>query len=303
MGAGDFVYSPGPGGGTTNPVNLPPTSSPATPSTGINFTSQLFANRAIPIWKDPAAQIWPVQEALWVGPLVHLQPTDGALVPRNAFGQSVVAEDTSVASTTNWASTNRYTRAIKTIFTSVAAINRGAGYRWNTSTPAYQFVRGNAAGVGGLFMFMKFGMETYAAGNRLFCGLQNATLTNFYTGDPSAATGDYIGLGMDAADSAVTLYTRDGTTTTKTTIPGMPAPASSGAFYVDFYVYIPPNGSAFFYRVDDATNGTTIVDTSISTTIPRTTIPMAPNVVMGSGTVAAGCAVAMTKVYTVGQFN
>jgi hypothetical protein len=180
----------------------------------------------------------------------------------------------------------------------VAAINRGAGFAWNSSTTANLFWRGNAAGIGGFFYVCRFGMDTYALGNRLFVGLAAVgTFANWYTGDPSAQTGDYIGLGMDAADTAVSLYTRNNATTTKTTITGMPAPASTGAFFVDLFLYCAPNASTINYRVDNLVAGTTVVDTTIATTLPRNTILMGPTAIMGSGSVAAGCACSIATVY------
>jgi hypothetical protein len=303
MGAGDFIYSPA-GATIPSPLGLVPNAAPGTPASGINFTSQLFANDALPVWVDQSAQTWIAQQSLWNNAVIILSPRDGTSTLNCIGGTSILTIDTSVVSTSTPVVTSKYTRAAKTIHTSVAAVNRGAGFTWNALNTSRMWHRGSAVGQGGFFAFFRFGMEAYAAGNRLFVGMDaSGTLANWYTGDPSAQTSSYVGLGMDAADATPTLYTRNNVTTTKTAIAGMPAAATAGAFYVDFYLYSPPNGSVIYYRVDDLVAGTTVVDTSIATTLPVNTTYMLPIIVMGSGTSAASCAVSIAKVYCIGQQN
>lgn len=305
MGQGDIVYSGGPGS-VSNPISLAPVPSPSTPTSGINLGDRLYAGRPIPYWVDPTGQIWPVQEALW--PLTYWMshPTQGTAVP-NQIGPATATADASTLQTTTPAVTSKYTRTPKTVYTSAAAaVNRGAGWVPASLGTNAVWYRGDAAGLGGFFFYCRFGIQTYSGlGGRMFVGLAGSTTSPnaMYTANPSANAGDYIGLGQDAADAAVSLMTRDNVTTTKTTITGMPAPASTGAFFVDFYLYAKPNDTAIYYRVDDLVAGTTVVDTSISTTLPRNTIFMAPMAILGTGSTSVACAVALAKGYMIGQQN
>ena len=303
MGQGDLIYAPA-ASSVPNPLPLPPTTNPSTPTTGINFGDQLIAGRPMPYWKDSNGQTWFVNEQPGFYQATLLFPRDSTTTMGNAYGQATVAQDSSTITTTTWAQTSKYTRNTKTVYTSAAAINRGAGLSFNTHAVTQSYSRGNAANSGGFFFYCRFGLDTYAAGNRLFVGLEACgTLSGFWTGDPSAQTQDYIGLGMDAADTTASLYTRNNTTTTKTAITGMPAAATAGAFFLDFYLYCKPNDTTIGYRVDDLVAGSTVVDTTIATTLPRNTVGMAPTVLMGSGTSAASCAISCAHLYAVGQQN
>ncbi len=277
---------------------LTPGASVPTPASGAQFGVTTVAGRPMPGWTIPTGMGFFVQEALWPLSFAMSYPAASSVATiGTAIGNTI---DSSTPVNTAPANTSRFTRQSRITYTSVAAINRGAGIQ-RASASGAAWWRGNAAGLGGFFAFFRFAFQTYALGNRAFLGMHaSGTEANFWTADPSAQTGDYIGLGMDAADTALSLYTRDNVTTTKTAITGMPAAAGSGALFLDFYLYAKPNDTVIYYRVDDMVAGTTLVDSSLSTTIPRSTVLMSPLVSMGSGSVAGGCALAFMKLYVIG---
>jgi hypothetical protein len=53
---------------------------------------------------------------------------------------------------------------------------------------------------------------------------------------------------------------------------------------IDFYMWCAPNGGTIFYRLDELNTGTTLVDTSTTTTIPTATAFMGPTLQMSNGT-------------------
>lgn len=167
-----------------------------------------------------------------------------------------------------------------------------------------QFWRGNAAGLGGFFFFARFGIEILADTNptstRLFVGLQSGT-TNILASDTIPAI-SCIGLWHDTTDGAgvINLLSKNAVTATKNTLTGSPTtPYSTGQGY-DFYMFCKPNDSTIYYRLDDLNLGTTLVDSSVTTTLPVNTTFMGANVGMSNGTlniVAAKTGIGVNRIY------
>lgn len=152
----------------------------------------------------------------------------------------------------------------------------------HTVTAMKSFWRGNAAGLGGFNFHCRFAIGLWPAATvRLFVGLSDQN-TSPVASDTLA--GNCCGLWHDTTEAASVLnfVTRNGTTATKAAIT-LAANLAAGQCF-DFYMWSAPNGSAIFYRLDELNTGTTLVDTSTTTTIPLNTAFMGPTLQMSNGT-------------------
>lgn len=197
-----------------------------------------------------------------------------------------------------------YTQMKRTTSTNVVTTtNQILGVSSIVSTAA-SFWRGNAPGLGGFFFFARFGIETLTAGSpnatRLFVGLQSGT-TSILASDTIPAI-SCIGLWHDTTDGAnvINLLTKNGATSTKNALPGAPStPYVTGQGY-DFYMFCKPNDSTIYYRLDNLNLGVTLVDSSVTTTIPAATTFMGPVCGMSNGTaniVASTVSIGVNKIY------
>ena len=162
----------------------------------------------------------------------------------------------------------------------VTTTNQVLGLR--TATAEKRFWRGNAAGLGGFNFHARFAIGLWPAATvRLFVGLsdQNAGVVASDT-----LAGNCCGLWHDTTEAASVLnfVTRNGTTATKAAIT-LAANLAAGQCF-DFWMWSAPNGSVVGYKLVELNTGTTLVDTTTSTTIPLNTAFMGPELAMSNGT-------------------
>jgi hypothetical protein len=242
----------------------------------------------------------PMQPALFGNNVVMYMPNTGTTAGINLGSPWAVG--TTIAHPAPTAGI--YTQMKRTTSTNVVTTqNQALGVSSIVSTAA-QFWRGNSAGLGGFFFFARFGIETLSAASpnatRMFVGLQSGT-TNILVSDTVPAI-SCIGLWHDTTDGAnvINLLTKDGSTGTKNTLTGSPTtPYSTGQGY-DFYLYAKPNDSVIYYRLDNLNTATTLVDSSVTTTIPAAATFMGPVVGMSNGTantVASTVGIGVNRIY------
>ncbi len=274
---------------------------PSAPGTDVlRMYARKIAGRMVPKWIPPSGVDTAVQAALWGNNTVLYVPNTGttaglALGTPWAVGTTVAHPQVTAG---------KYTQIKRTTSTNVVTTqNQVLGVSAIVSTAA-QFWRGNSAGLGGFFFFARFGIETLTAGSpnatRLFVGLMSGT-TSVLASDTIPAI-SCIGLWHDTTDGAnvLSLLTKDGTTATKNALTGSPTtPYTTGQGY-DFYLFAKPNDSVIYYRLDDINAGTTLVDSSVSTTLPANTAFMGPVCGMSNGTAnttAATVGIGVNRVY------
>lgn len=256
-----------------------PADPPAPSSGNLAVYSKSVSGRMLLKMKGPSGLDSPLQPALFGNNYVLFAPTSGATGTGSGFGTAWQTNGTvshPTETTTNTGSQMHRTRYANVVTTT----NQVLGPKINTAD-GDQFWTGNAAGLGGFFYETRFIVELYPATTvRLFAGLASGT-TAVVASDTVA--GDVVGLWHDTTDGAnvLSLVTRNNVTTTKTNIPG--ATLTAGDAY-DFYMFMKPDDTTVYYRLDDITLGTTVVDTSVSVTMPRNTIFMGPQVEMSNGT-------------------
>lgn len=255
--------------------------------------------------KGPSGLDSPLQPALFGNNTVMWSPTSAAIAT-GGFGTTWRAGTTGAGathpnpSTTAPTITNQMHRLRQ--LNAVTTTNQILGILTTTSD-SLQFWMGNAAGVGGFFFNSRFIVENYPASTvRIFSGLTSnansvVTGTNIVTSDTVA--GDVAGLWHDTTDSSTTfnLVTRNNALTTKTAIALSNAITAGNAY--DWYMFVKPNDTTVYYRLDDIVNGVTY-EGSTSTTVPRNTAFMGPTTIMSNGTAnvaAGGTGIGVVRMY------
>ncbi len=276
-------------------------SNPSAPAADtIRVYARKIAGRMVPKWMPPSGIDNPMQAALYGNNIVLYVPNTGTTAGIN-FG-TPWAVGTTVAHPAPTAGI--YTQMKRTTSTNVVTTtNQALGISSIVSTAA-QFWIGNSTGLGGFFFFARFGIETLTAASpnatRLFVGLQSGT-TNILASDTIPAI-SCVGLWHDTTDGAnvINLLTKNGTTATKNALTGSPTtPYTTGQAY-DFYMYCKPADNVIYYRLDNFNTSTTLVDSSVTTTLPANTTFMGPVVGMSNGTantVAATVGIGINRVY------
>jgi hypothetical protein len=260
-------------------IRLASTTEPATPASGeINVYAREIAGRMIPKWSPPSGVDTYFQPALFGSNIVIFTPQSAAVGTGSTFGvtwqsNGTVTHPTPTAGIVNQMHRTRYANVVTTQ-------NQVLGPKVNTAD-GNSFWRGNAAGLGGFFYYARFSIELWPANTvRLFVGL-SSSITGVVASD--TVTGDVIGLWHDTTDGAnvLSLVTRDNVTTTKTAITG--ATLAAGQAF-DFYMFASPNDTKIYYRIESVNTGAVIQEGTVTTTIPRNTIFMGPQVQMSNGT-------------------
>lgn len=276
-------------------------SNPSAPAADtIRVYARKIAGRMVPKWMPPSGIDNPMQAALYGNNIVLYVPNTGTTAGIN-FG-TPWAVGTTVAHPAPTAGI--YTQMKRTTSTNVVTTtNQALGISSIVSTAA-QFWIGNSTGLGGFFFFARFGIETLTAASpnatRLFVGLQSGT-TNILASDTIPAI-SCVGLWHDTTDGAnvINLLTKNGTTATKNALTGSPTtPYTTGQAY-DFYMYCKPADNVIYYRLDNFNTSTTLVDSSVTTTLPANTTFMGPVVGMSNGTantVAATVGIGINRIY------
>ena len=212
--------------------------------------------------------------------LCHILPASGSTAP-NLRGIAGLINGGTISHPA-LAITNRYTQTWRQRFANVVTTtNQILGYYFN-NTILKQFWRGNAAGLGGFYFRGKMWIGLWPGPTvRLFMGL-NSSPTPSTTAD--ALAGDQCGVWHDTTMAATVLnfIVRDGTTVN--TIPITLATAMAAGQGYELVMYCLPNGTNLYYKVVDMLTGLTLIDSVVSTNLPRNTILLGPEMAMSNGT-------------------
>lgn len=246
----------------------------------LDIFARRVANRMTLRTIGPAGQACTVQDKISESKFEMYLPNNGATVGLN-YGSARTSVGTVTHPTPTSAAPAVYSQQKRTRWANVVTTtNQLLGFR--TANADKQWWRGNAAGLGGWNFHARFAIGLWPAATvRLFVGLTGAAaaVTN---GDTVAA--DSVGLWHDTTEAATVLsfVTRDATTTTKAAIT-LAAALQAGQVF-DFWMWAAPNGSNIGYRVVELNTGTTLVDTTTSTTLPTAATFLGPECSMSNGT-------------------
>jgi hypothetical protein len=239
-----------------------------------------WAGRGLPSWDPGTGNPTKLQTNIYSNQAVLLKPGTGA-VALTAIGAGLTAGGT--LSHPALAATNFMTKQRRAQYANVVTTtNQFLGVR----ATDLQCFRGAAANEGGFHFFCRFAFPLFPAGTRVFIGLASLLTGVNVTADPSAAAESHIGIAMDAADTNLTLMTKDGTTNTKTAIGAGLARIANETY--DLHIFAKQNSANIGVRLDRVPSGggasANLLDTTISTTIPAAATFLAPQAAMSNGT-------------------
>ena len=209
----------------------------------------------------------------------HALPISGSTNPNLRGGGFTIGAGATITHPA-LAVTDRRTQAWRTQFANVATTtNQILGYYQNSSA-IRQFYRGTAAGRGGFYFRGKMWVGLMPAATiRYYNGLTTASVGNVIS---NTLAGDSCGLWHDDTMAATVLnfITRDNVTTTSVAIT-LAAPMATGQGY-ELIMYCKPFDTVLFYKVIDMLTGLTLADSFTSTTLPRNTVFLGPEVAMSN---------------------
>jgi hypothetical protein len=262
---------------------------PAVPPSGtLAVYSQLVSGKTTLMKQSHSGDAEALQAAFWQNNIVMWTP-GGASNAGNYLGTAGTNLGTPALGTQ--ATTNIYTTMRRSVFPTVTTANTQVGARTEA-----MFFRGAATGMGGFLFVCRFGLEVWTTGNRLFVGLSAAS-TALTTVNPSTVANS-IGFAVDASDTTISFLHVDGTpTATKETISSQPALATNNGY--DAYIYCRPNDTTVYFRLDNVNTGVTLIDSSVTTTLPVNTTMLVAHAAMGNAanTGSAAAKIGVNRMY------
>jgi hypothetical protein len=186
---------------------------------------------------------------------------------------------------------NLFTQAPRAKITSAASV--GASAAINGGGAAHLW-RGNAADMGGFYLRMVGGIETFQANSRMFMGLYN-TITAIGNVNPSTLL-NMVGIGFDSGQTTMRLLTNDGTGAATAVDLGAGFPTTGGQDMYELILSAQSNGSEIRYRVERL-NGGNVAEGTITTDMPVNTVFMTPHLWYNNGTSAGACVIALLDMY------
>ena len=252
-------------------IQLAAQSDPASPAaSNLSIYAKSVAGLVIPEWLSPTDQNTPFQPGLGFNRVAYSEPNGVA----NCTSGSTGFGSTSVGGTTCTAPAPSST----SLYTSVRLENFSTGTTAGTVNYQKQDVlqvwRGNAAGLGGYFYTMRFGLNTLQSGNRAFVGLADSVGTPTNVDPTTNTTPGKLGMAINANSGDWNFVNNiTGTAPTVTNL-GSSFPVNTTDLF-ELIIYCPEDGSTITYRITDETTGVQTTG-SISTNIPAATTFMAP---------------------------
>jgi hypothetical protein len=169
----------------------------------------------------------------------------------------------------------------------------GTATTFRTQNPAAPFWRGNAAGLGGFRVRVRWGYTlSNLAGHRAFVGLMAATGNVLNTGDPSAQA-NIIGVGFDAANAVGDgwqILRNDGAGTAPAVPSGI---ARNNTSLLELLIVAEPNASSLTVELRDLSLGTTSGELTYTTELPDSATFLGFRAEVSTGTLAGSTAPAL----------
>ena len=269
----------------TNTFSMPiAASNPvAPPADSLSFYARKISGRVLPKWMPPSGLDNPVQPALFGNNIIMYAPSSGTTVTggfgttwAKGGGAGTVSHPTPSSTAPAIFNQMKRTRHANAVTTTNQEMGIGS-----VASGLPQFWNGNAAGLGGYFFFCRFAIGLWAANTcRLFVGMTAAASAIVSTDTIPANSIGVLHITTDGAN-VLNFVSKNATTQTLASITG--ATIAAGQVF-DFYMYLKPNDTTLYYRLDDVNAGTTLVDTSATATLPVNTTFLGPVAYMSNGT-------------------
>lgn len=259
-------------------------SAPAAPGSGVYLYTMPKGGRTVPRWVGPSGLESPVQPSLWANSVCMWLP-GASTTAAIAVGVTWTVSATQAHPTI--ADTNVMTAIRRATFTTTTTAGNAAGTR--TTLPVVIRSRG-------FFFAARHGILTYTSTMQCWVGLGAAS--GNIAGDPSAANNS-CGMSKDTGETTWQVFTRDGSTTSKTST-GRTTAAAGAADVFDVFMFAAPGGSSITFRVEDiATPAVVLGETVKSSNLPVSTTPLYAHAECRNQAGGAGSAVAtfLAKLY------
>lgn len=183
--------------------------------------------------------------------------------------QGITTTAIGTATATTWGTSNALASVQRISYVSAGAAGSSGGVRGASTSPVW---RGNATGLGGFVVVVRFGFATIPATRRWFCGVALNAPTN---ADPSSFT-SLIGVGQDAADTLVQFMHNDAAGTATKSSSGVSSPVVGEVWEVR--ITHAPNGSQAFMSLARVSGSGIYAEytTGASTDLPSSTSALFP---------------------------
>ncbi|NVN87000.1 MAG: DUF2793 domain-containing protein [Rhodopseudomonas sp.] len=169
-----------------------------------------------------------------------------------------------------------------------------AGASAGANGAALTFWRGNGASLGGFYLLIRFGIETFQSTSRLFAGLYSSA-SAIGNVNPSTLL-NLIGVGFDSSDATLSLLSNDGSGAATKTSLGAGFPTTGGQDFYELILSAEPNGADVKYRVERLNSGD-VASGTVSADLPATTQFLTPHLWMNNGSSAGAVSVALFQMY------
>lgn len=214
-------------------------------------------------------------------------PQAGA-VGYNAIGLAV--STTGTVATVAPTSTNLFTQSPRDKITSAASAGAVATLRGGQLL----LWRGNSAGLGGFYMCMRGGIETFQSTCRMFIGLHCAA-ADIGNVNPSTLL-NMVGTGFDSGQTTLRLFTNDGSGAAAAIDLGAGFPTTGGQDLYELILSAEPNGSEIRYRVERL-NGGNVAEGALTSDLPAATQFLTPHFWLNTGTATGAVELAPVSMF------
>ena len=218
---------------------------------------------------------------------IELRPSpNSAVITSNGIVRTDIGTLTAVAPS----SSNYFTAYSRSKWASAASAGSSCGFSPN----GLSAWRGNAAGLGGFYLLIRGGIETYQTDARMFLGLYAST-SAIGNVDPSTLL-DMVGIGCDGAQTTLRVFHNDGAGAATAVDLGASFPTNSGQTMYEAVFSAETNGSDIKYRVENLNSGV-IAEGTLSTNLPTNTVFMGPHMWYNNNATAAAVELAIGNLY------
>jgi hypothetical protein len=264
---------------------------PTAPTAGSKIYAKVRGGRRMPGGIGPTGGEYQFQPFIGAGKVIWWSAQGNSTTVTTL---NFVNSATGTATARNVATTNLFTSSRRLGYVSSNTAGSSAGTRHSLQ----QFWRGTAAGLGGFYYVVRFGLSSAStvAGQRSFVGLiaSTAMLGNV---DPSAFPTAIVGFGVDSADTTWFFIHGDGTgRTTKDTLTGTFPPRDLSVSLFEARIYCPANGSTIYYSLE-VLGGGSIYEGSTSANLPPATTLLAPQIWTNNGATALAAGIDVVSQY------
>ena len=254
---------------------------PSTPSAGqMLLYGKNTGGRLLPKFVGPSGVDSSLQPALWANGIETWLP--GASTALSVVGTAAPTAVGTVSHPTIAAGSLRASTR-RAILTSAATANSASELRAAT----VRCWRGDAAGLGGFFMTMRFGCSSAVAGQRVIAGLTSSTSATSTSQSPSSLT-SCVFVGNDAADANLQIMHNDasGACTKVDLGASFPVPSSSNNAMYELILFAAPNAASIGWRVMRL-DSPAVASGTITTDLPPSTTFLAPHIYVNNNGVAS----------------